>query len=407
MGMGRGRSVGRRTTAVAVVVLSLVLVAQASFAAEDLRDRLRDTEDRLSSREADLERTRAELAEVAEQIRLSDAELARLKAELQELQRRLEAAEAAYRAAQQRTLQATGDLQRVAKRLEDTRLRLEQREETFDDRVAAAYKYGRVSYAEALMGSKDIADFMNTAYYIRSVMDADRNVIDEVTRATRSLAEDRGEADRLREQVVADERTAREQRAEVERLTASHRKVTEMVAEERARREQLQAELLVEEAATEAEIAELEAESAELEEELRKSRWRAGAPGKGSWVWPTSGQITSGFGYRVHPIYGTRRMHTGLDISGSYGQPIVAANDGLVIASYCSAGGYGCRIVVDHGGGIGSLYAHQSSFAVREGEVVGAGEVIGYVGSTGASTGPHLHFEIRVNGSPTEPRAYY
>lgn len=405
--MVRGSSVARRTTALLVALVSLLLVAQSSFAAEDLRERLRTTEDRLSAREAELQRTREELKLVGEQIRQSDAELARLKGELAELERKLAEAEATYAAAKDRTRKATGDLQRVAARLEETRLRLELREQTFDDRVAAAYKYGRVSYAEALMGSKDISDFMNTAYYIRSVMDADRNVIREVTAATRSLADDRAEADRLREQVVADERVAKEQRAEVERLTASHRKVTEMVAVERERRQELQAKLIVEEAATEEEIAELEAESEALEKKLRESQWKAGAPGQGSWVWPTSGQITSGYGYRVHPIYGTRRMHTGLDISGSYGQAIVAANDGLVIAAYCSAGGYGCRVVIDHGGGIGSLYAHQSSFAVRQGQVVGAGEVIGYVGSTGASTGPHLHFEIRRNGSPTDPRAYY
>lgn len=402
-----GTLVARRTTALFVALVCVLTVAPSSFAAEDLRERLEETNDRISSREADLERTQAELAAVGEKIRQSDAELNRLKGELAELERKLSAAEAAYSQAQERTRQATVDLQRLAGRLESTRQRLEDRQETFGNRVAAAYKYGRVSYAEALMGSKDISDFMNTAYYIRSVMDADRHVIREVTEATLSLAEDRGEADRLREQVVADERIAKERRAEVERLTASHRKVTDMVAAERQRREALQAELFVEEAATEAEIAELEAESEELAEELRRSQWRAGAPGSGSWVWPTSGHITSGYGYRTHPIYGSRRMHTGLDISGSYGQAIVAANGGLVISAYCSAGGYGCRVVIDHGGGVGSLYAHQSQFAVAEGQVVSPGQVIGYVGSTGASTGPHLHFEIRVNGSPVDPRQYY
>lgn len=388
-------------------VLSLLMLSQASFATEDLREQIRETEERLSTREAELERTQAELAAIGDKIKQADQELARLNGELRELERRVAEAKEALDAARARTREATGELQRIAVRLEGTRLKLAETEDTFDGRVAAAYKYGRVSYAEALMGSKDISDFVNTAYYIRSVMDADRNVIKKVAAATRSLAKDRAAADQLREEMVADERIAKEQQAEVERLTSAQRKLTAMAEAEREYREELQAQLIVEEAATEAEIAELEAESERLAEELRKSQWRAGAPGQGSWVWPTSGHITSGYGYRTHPIYGYRRMHTGLDISGGWGQPIVAANDGLVLAAYCTAGGYGCRVVLDHGGGFASLYAHQSSFAVREGDVVAAGRVIGYVGSTGASTGPHLHFEIRVNGAHTDPRAYY
>lgn len=397
----------RRTMAFAGVVLLVLGIAPASLAAESVREQLERTEQQQADREADLEAVQAELAAVGEQIRRSDEELARLKGELEELERRLAAAEAAHAEATERTREATAELQRVAVRLESTRVQLAEREETFDHRVAAAYKYGRVSYVEALMHSRDIAEFVNTSYYIRSVMDADRNVISQVAAATRSLAEDRGEADRLREQMLVDEKTAKAKRAEVERLTASQRKITEMVAAERKHREQLQAKLIVEEAATEADIAELEKESERLAEELRKSRWQAGAPGQGTWVWPTSGHVTSGYGYRTHPIYGSRRMHTGLDISGSYGQPIVAANTGLILSAYCTAGGYGCRVVIDHGGGVGSLYAHQSGFAVREGEVVSAGQVIGYVGSTGASTGPHLHFEIRVNGGHTDPRSRY
>lgn len=397
----------RRTTALVGAVLSVVVFATAGSAAEDVRSQLEETEERIADREAALEATRAELIAIGEKIKQSDQELARLNAELGELDRQVAAAQAALDAARERTQKATAALQRIGIRLEGTRLELEQSEETFDQRIAAAYKYGRVSYAEALMGSRDIAQFVNTAYYIRSVMDADRNVIQKVTAATKSLTEDRAEADRLREQLLVDERAAKKHQDEVTSLTNAHRKLTAMVAAERETRAELQSKLIVQEATTEAELEELEAESERLAEELRRSQWRAGAPGSGSWVWPTDGHITSGYGYRTHPIYGSRRMHTGLDISGGWGQPIVAANTGRVLSAYCTAGGYGCRVVIDHGGGFGSLYAHQSSFAVAEGQVVSAGQVIGYVGSTGASTGPHLHFEIRVNGAHTDPRAYY
>ncbi|CAN5330420.1 hypothetical protein BH20ACT8_BH20ACT8_05580 [soil metagenome] len=120
---------------------------------------------------------------------------------------------------------------------------------------------------------------------------------------------------------------------------------------------------------------------------------------------PADGPITSRYGYRVHPIFGTRRLHAGIDFGGGYGAPIYAAESGTVISAG-SRGGYGNTIVVDHGGGTTTLYAHQSRFAVSGGAQVGRGQVIGYIGSTGYSTGPHLHFEVRINGAPTDPAPY-
>ncbi len=121
--------------------------------------------------------------------------------------------------------------------------------------------------------------------------------------------------------------------------------------------------------------------------------------------WPLVGRLSSGFGTRVHPIFGTRRLHTGLDLGGRSGEPIYAAKGGVVISAGWR-GGYGNAVVIDHGDGLTTLYAHQSSIAVSAGQSVAIGEVIGYVGSTGWSTGPHLHFELRYNGSPIDPLPY-
>ena len=125
----------------------------------------------------------------------------------------------------------------------------------------------------------------------------------------------------------------------------------------------------------------------------------------GGWVRPIPGAVTSGFGMRVHPITGQNRMHNGWDMDAPHGAPIKAAKAGRVILSGVK-GGYGNTVMIDHGGGFVTLYAHQSKLGVSVGETVGAGEVIGYIGSTGQSTGPHLHFEIRVNGSPVNPGTY-
>ena len=119
-------------------------------------------------------------------------------------------------------------------------------------------------------------------------------------------------------------------------------------------------------------------------------------------MWPVNGPVTSGFGPRTHPISGGTRIHNGVDIGASSGTPIKAADTGTVVMAG-SNGGYGNWTLIDHGGGLATGYAHQSSIGVRVGQRVTRGEVIGRVGSTGASTGPHLHWEVRVNGNPVNP----
>jgi murein DD-endopeptidase MepM/ murein hydrolase activator NlpD len=129
------------------------------------------------------------------------------------------------------------------------------------------------------------------------------------------------------------------------------------------------------------------------------------APSTGGWQWPLAGRVASGFGYRIHPIFGTSRLHAGIDIAAPTGTPFHAARPGTVIFSGWR-NGFGNTVMLVHDDGLVSLYAHNSRNAVSAGAVVAGGQVIGYVGSTGWSTGPHLHFEIRVNGRPVDPRPY-
>jgi murein DD-endopeptidase MepM/ murein hydrolase activator NlpD len=122
--------------------------------------------------------------------------------------------------------------------------------------------------------------------------------------------------------------------------------------------------------------------------------------------WPLpNAQVTSEYGYRVHPVYGTRRLHAGIDIGAPRGEPIASSNDGVVIF-VGTQGGYGRTVIVDHGGGITTLYAHMTDWGVVEGQAVSRGDIVGFVGATGTATGNHLHFEVRVNGGPANPRNY-
>ncbi|NJK59518.1 MAG: peptidoglycan DD-metalloendopeptidase family protein [Oscillatoriales cyanobacterium SM2_1_8] len=128
-------------------------------------------------------------------------------------------------------------------------------------------------------------------------------------------------------------------------------------------------------------------------------------PGPGGLIYPMVAPISSGFGWRTHPILGTQRLHSGIDFAADYGTPIYATHDGTVIYADWY-GGYGNTVIIDRGDGLTTLYAHAEDLLVREGDTVRTGQAIATVGSTGFSTGPHLHFEVRVGGEPTDPMAY-
>lgn len=201
---------------------------------------------------------------------------------------------------------------------------------------------------------------------------------------------------------------------EVASLEAARAELEALEEELEARSEELRAEVERQRtllARVEAEIAELEGTLAALEKEedgirsLIAARSSSGGRAPGQLVRPVPGVIESGFGPRFHPILGYSRMHNGLDMHCGSGDAIVAAEAGTVILAG-TKGGFGKTIMIDHGGGMVTLYAHQSGYAVSTGDSVGAGQVVGYCGSTGLSTGPHLHFEVRINGDPVNPANY-
>ena len=181
-------------------------------------------------------------------------------------------------------------------------------------------------------------------------------------------------------------------------------------------RKQIEAELINQQAllqtikneaaALDLELEGLEAEQAKVEEIIAEAQ-RSGGVAPGTLYTPLKPfRIVSSYGPRLHPILGYTRTHAGIDLNGYTGQEIYAADSGRVIYAGVR-GGYGNTVIIDHGGGLATLYAHQSSIAVRNGVNVTVGDVIGYVGSTGLSTGPHLHFEVRINGAHTDPAPYF
>jgi murein DD-endopeptidase MepM/ murein hydrolase activator NlpD len=214
------------------------------------------------------------------------------------------------------------------------------------------------------------------------------------------MEEERERVGHYRSEVQAKERTVAQRETQA---AVKH----EVYVRSRAQKAHLVSDLGRLRAYWERALAQMEADSRDIEAQIRRYQRTTGrvpysTPWRGSFMRPVSGGVTSGFGYRMHPILGVRRMHTGVDISASAGTPIRAADGGTVIWSG-SRGGYGLCVIIDHGGGMATVYGHCSRLAVGAGNNVRKGDVIGYVGSTGLSTGPHLHFEVRHNGSPINP----
>lgn len=405
----RGGTGRWRLVAAAVLVLGLAIPAVAAAHPNEgaqTSERLRQTQDELATAKQGLEIVQAQVGQAEAALQAVEAQLSQHSANLRQLEGQLAEAREAEARAQARVAEISEELDAETRELEETRADLARREGLFDRRVAATFKYGTATYAEALVEAKTFTEFLNSYYYVRSALQYEDQLIAGVAQLVRDITERRAAIDALRDEAVDQQRSAEAARTEVQEVTAEQRQVTQQIAADRAERERLIGELEAAEQEYEALVSSLEAESAALAEELRRSRWRAGAPGAGQLVWPTDGRLTSSYGWRTHPIFGSRRMHTGIDISGSAGQSIVASAEGLVVhAGY--RGGYGLTVVIDHGGGLATLYAHQSAIGVSQGQVVSQGQTVGRVGCTGYCTGTHLHFEVRVNGDPQDPMRWY
>jgi murein DD-endopeptidase MepM/ murein hydrolase activator NlpD len=224
--------------------------------------------------------------------------------------------------------------------------------------------------------------------------------------------------DALRAAVETQRRALEAEKQKADKAAAEAQAVRDQVAGLRAEIEPARAQAAEQEAAEQQAVASIQSQKAQYEGELASlqaasdgiaSRLRSLGSGPGSpgpcEARPVPGGIVSPFGERFHPILHTTRMHTGDDMSAGSGEPIHACRAGTVVIADVE-GGYGNATVIDHGGGMATLYGHQSRIAVSVGEHVDAGEVIGYVGMTGLATGPHLHFEVRLSGNPVDPAGY-
>ncbi|MFH5837404.1 murein hydrolase activator EnvC family protein [Proteiniclasticum sp. C24MP] len=377
----------------------------------------------------------SELKKVIEDINALSSEVSLLNSSITEKESNITQKVLDIQAMESKIIELEEDIKVQNEEIRGQEKELAIQEGILSDRVRAAYKFNSFgSIIFTLIESTSIVDFTERLMFIEKMAAKDREVMEIIDSIISDLEERRTELEVSKQEsedfkVKLDtEKTAleNEKAALVNEKAVVTDKLSEQKSLEEAKRtlianmtqeEQELAnsigDIMDENAALEAEIQKVirEAQERARREEEAKKKAEAANTNTGSvvsssgYVRPTSGRISSPYGYRIHPIYGVRRMHTGVDYAASSGTPVVSIKSGTVILRKYNSS-YGNYIIVDHGGGISSLYAHLSGFAVSYGQSVKQGQTIGYVGSTGASTGPHLHFEIRINGQHTNPANY-
>ena len=276
--------------------------------------------------------------------------------------------------------QTAEEISSTEQRIQKKEKEMTEREDTLNERLKVMYKNGSVGFVDILLGSSSISEFVSNVEIIQKIYKNDMDVLDTLKKEHEELTEIKASL-------------------EEKKATLAARK-TDLAAEKTsldAKKKEFEAE----EDKLKAEADRLTAEIINL---MDKDSPYVG--GEFTWPCPASRYISSSFGNRLHPTLNVWKFHTGIDIGCSAGKNIVAAASGKVIMSQWY-GGYGNCVMIDHGGGIVTLYGHASKLLVSKGQVVKQGQVIALVGSTGRSTGPHLHFEVRKNGQYIDPMSYF
>ncbi len=428
----------KRTTAVRVICIILALIfvlslltviipTRANAVTQSEIDALQAKRDQIRAQQVEqqnqIDGLRNQKAGVLEQKAALDMEIGLTQDEINVVQQQIELYGQLILEKKAELVQAKAE---EAKQSELFRVRMREMEEG-----------GKLSFIVVLLESRSISDLLTRIDMISEVMSYDKALEKALTDARQNVED--------AEQALETARTEEEsKKGELEIRKAD---LMTQVSEAEALVRSLEADIDAYKAAydeTEAakqalqqqineKVAQLEAERKAAEEAARKAAEEAArqkaaqeaaqqpqqqttpstpttptyATGTGSMIWPApdSHQINSPFGWRIHPIYGTSKFHSGVDINASYGSSVLAADSGTVILAGWN-GGYGNCIVISHGNGITTLYGHLSSIIVSSGQSVSQGQTIGYVGSTGNSTGPHLHWEVAVNGQQVNPLNY-
>ena len=367
---------------IAAALLATALAGSGwQAAADDLEDRLAEIRSQIASAQAEqasameiITRVKNLLVGIQAELDAANAELARIRGEQAILADKIAKNQA---------------------ELEEAIAALHRRQEILARRVRAIYMYGQLNYLEVIMGSKSFSDFANRLELLKRIIRADFNLILEIRQRQAEIEAKRAELEAQKKEVDALEAEAAKTQQAIDQKRAEQQAVLDEASQQKEAAEQMERDL--------------QADSQDIQRRIQQRAAGGGGVqivGTGQLSWPVSGGvITSPQGWRVHPIFGTSIYHAGMDIGVDEGTPVHAADDGVVVDADW-LGGYGNCVIIDHGNGMQTVYAHNSALVVSAGQSVSKGELIAYAGSTGYSTGPHCHFEVRINGEPVDPMGY-
>ncbi|MGP2528513.1 murein hydrolase activator EnvC family protein [Acidaminococcus sp. LBK-2] len=371
------------TVLLAALLAGFQMAAPVSWAGsiEDKKAELEDVQRQMDEKDAQREQKKQEIGNAVERLIAAQNELAEAKRKLVAIEKRQRALEIKIRQNEAALAAKQRDYDKTRK--------------VYEKRLRDIYENGQVNYLDVLLGSADFRDFASRMFLLQRVIRRDFDLIDKLEAQKEALLAQKAQLDESKRQLDA--------------AYAEGKAEQKIVAQKTVERQALYEQALAEKARLDAEYEELQRNSQEITVMIQRmeeeGRMMPQSGGTGQLSWPVNGEITSPFGWRVHPIWGTQIFHAGLDIGADYGDPVHAADGGTVVYAGWM-GGYGNAVMIDHGGGMVTLYGHNSSITVGEGEQVSKGQTIALAGSTGNSTGPHCHFEVRIHGEVVSPLQY-
>ena len=279
-------------------------------------------------------------------------------------------------------------LQKDIKKLKED---ISENQESLGNRLKVINNNYTLGYIKVILSSNTISDFLNNIYIVKEVVAQDKQLLKDLE-SDKSEIEDK-------------QKTLENNKEQVKSIKDNLIKDKENLDNDKDELKKLKKKLVKEEEALEEKLQKIAAENSSAKMNTEVSSSSNAVISNGSWPVPGYSRVSSPFGYRIHPVLGVKKLHTGIDIPAPTGTPAVAVANGTVIYSGVQ-GTYGNTVMIKHDNGLVSLYAHNSSLVVRVGDKVKKGQVVSKIGSTGRSTGPHLHFEIRVNGTAQNPLSY-
>ncbi|HEX3464504.1 MAG TPA: peptidoglycan DD-metalloendopeptidase family protein [Candidatus Elarobacter sp.] len=373
-------------------------------------------DDKIQAQKAHIHAVHAKLDEKRSQLSQAKAKVGSISAELEDTNRNIASVTAHLGdvAARVKSTQRKLDWNKV--QLAAAQATLRRHEDVLSRRLVDAYEHGDLGYVDVLLRARSFGDFVERWNDVRYLIKANEATIRARKSDEKKVLGIQGQLLGIRSELQTEQDDARRQQLALDSLAVQRRQLLAAADQERRVAQTQVNELEEESAAGESQLEALIQAKQEEEEQRRLAERRArqlageelppepGAPGQ--LAWPASGPITSPFGMRVNPVTHVFTLHAGIDIGVPTGTTVAAAADGKVIIAGWDDGGCGNYIILDHGGRLSTQYCHLSHIFVGVGQVVQRGQAIAASGSTGNSTGPHLHFGVRINGRPVDPMSY-